>query len=100
MSKRRVPGLVLRGGVWHIQKTVKMFGGKRERLRESTGEREIEKAEAYLARRLAEIERQVVHGARPSRTWRDAAVKYLQEAKKAGKKSVDRDSATLSILEE
>jgi len=93
MSKRKTPGLVLRGGVWHIQKVVKGVG----RLRESTGEREIERAEAYLARRLAEIERQVVHGARPARTWAQAAAKYLNEARK---KSIDRDAASITLLKE
>lgn len=46
MAKKPIPGLILRGGIWHIQKVVKGVGGVRRRLRESTGEREIEKAEA------------------------------------------------------
>jgi integrase len=92
MSKRKTPGLILRGNVWHIQKVVKGVG----RLRESTGEREIERAEAYLARRLAEIERQAIHGVRPVRSFREAAIKYLNEAEK---KSLSRDAASLALLE-
>jgi integrase len=93
MSKRKTPGLTLRGNIWHVRKNVKGYGP----LRESTGEREIERAEAYLARRLAEIERQVVHGVRPTRTWVQAAVKYLEEARK---KSIDRDAVSITLLDE
>ena len=37
MGRRRTPGLIRRGGVWHIDKQVKGFG----RLCESTGARKL-----------------------------------------------------------
>lgn len=92
MYKSKVPGLSLDEGVWRIQKTIKGYG----RIRESTGETDIEKAEAYLHRRIAEIERQLVHGLRPQRTFRQAATKYLVEATK---KSLDRDKISLKLLD-
>jgi integrase len=92
MQRKKVAGLCLRGGVWHIQKVIQGYG----KLRESTYESDIEKAESYLYRRIAEIERQVAHGVRPQRTFREAATKFLLEAEK---KSLDRDAISLKILD-
>ncbi|MCF7968102.1 MAG: tyrosine-type recombinase/integrase [Methylococcaceae bacterium] len=91
MQGKQASGLILRRGVWYIQKAVKGYG----LLRESTGESEIEKAESYLYRRIAEIERQSVHGVRPDRSFVEAATKYLTEAEK---KSLDRDGASIKLL--
>jgi hypothetical protein len=46
MGRIRTAGLIKRGDIWHIDKTI---GGKR--LCESTGEIELEQAELYLASR-------------------------------------------------
>ena len=49
MGRKHMPGLVLRDGIWHIDKR---FRGRR--ICESTGERDLKKAEEYLTRRLEE----------------------------------------------
>lgn len=68
-------GLVLRGGVWYIRKSIKGYG----RLQESTGCSDREEAERYLHHRLIEIRNAVVYGVRPTHVWRQAATKYLLE---------------------
>ena len=73
-TKRRMPGLVKRAGVWHIDKKI---GGRR--LCESTGEGSLDKAEEYLARRIEETRKALIYGERPKRTFRQAATKYLNE---------------------
>ena len=74
MGRKRTPGLIDRDGIWHIDKR---FRGRR--IRESTGERDLAKAEEYLTRRLEEARQASVFGVRPSRTFRQAATKFLQE---------------------
>jgi integrase len=78
MGRKTVAGLVNRNGIWHIDKIV-----RGRRICESTGERKIEKAEEYLARRIEEIRQASIYGVRPQRTFRQAASKYLNEATKA-----------------
>jgi integrase len=92
MGEKRVSGLIQRGGVWYIQKAVKGYG----LLRESTGESTVEEAERYLFRRVAELQKQVAHGVRPKRTFRQAATKYLNSAEK---KSLDRDATSIALLD-
>lgn len=74
MGRRKSPGLINRGGVWHIDKRIRC-----RRLCESTGERSLEKAEEYLAKRIEETRKALVYGERPNRTFRQAATKYLNE---------------------
>lgn len=74
MGKVKSPGLFKRNSIWHIDKQI---GGCR--LRESTGTSDLFEAERYLAKRTEEIRQASVYGIRPSRTFRQAAVKYLQE---------------------
>ena len=69
-----MPGLINRGGIWHIDKC---FRGRR--LCESTGQSDLAKAQEYLTRRLEEARQASVFGVRPSRTFRQAATKFLQE---------------------
>ncbi|MBF0471203.1 MAG: tyrosine-type recombinase/integrase [Gammaproteobacteria bacterium] len=73
----RTPGLFLRGEVWHIDKRTKY--APEGRLRESTGESEIEEAEACLARRLAELKGAVLYGERIRHAFEEAATRYLRE---------------------
>jgi hypothetical protein len=47
--RRRMPGLLLRGGVWHIDKVI--YG---KRIGESTGTTDRIEAEALLARRVTQ----------------------------------------------
>lgn len=74
MGRRSTPGLVSRGGIWHIDKTI-----RGRRLCESTGESKLEKAEEYLAKRIEETRKALIYGERPKRTFRQAATKYLNE---------------------
>jgi len=74
MGRIRTAGLVKRGDVWHIDKTI---GGKR--LCESTGESELSKAELYLAMRIERARRASIYGDRPKRLFREAGERYLRE---------------------
>jgi integrase len=74
MGRKRTPGLVNRDGIWHIDKR---FRGRR--LRESTGERDLAKAEELLTRRLEEARQASLYGVRPNRSFRQAATKFLRE---------------------
>lgn len=91
MGQKVPPGLIKRGDVWHIQKTI---AGKR--LRESTGTSSLAEAERYLAYRMEEVRQAVLYGVRPKRTFREAATRYLNEETKA---SINRDHDLLKILE-
>ena len=91
MGQKVPPGLIKRGDVWHIQKTI---AGKR--IRESTGTSNLGEAERYLAYRIEEIRQAALYGVRPKRTFREAAIRYLREEKKA---SLKRDVELLKILE-
>lgn len=72
---KKTPGLYRRNGLWHIDKQIKGYG----RVCESTGEHSLEQAERYLALRLEGIRRVAAHGIRPTRTFVEAATKYLEE---------------------
>lgn len=74
MGRKRTPGLVKRGKIWHLEKQI--LGS---RLRESTGTELISEAESYLARQIEEIRQAKVYGVRPKRTFMEAATKYLLE---------------------
>ena len=74
MGRRKTPGLVKRGGIWHIDKRI-----RGQRLCESTREHDLQKAEEYLARRIEETRRALVFGERPDRSFREAATRYLNE---------------------
>jgi integrase len=74
MGRTRMPGPIHRGGIWHIDKRF-----RRRRIRESTGECDLAKAQEYLTRRLEEARQASVFGVRPNRTFRQAATKFLQE---------------------
>ncbi len=92
MSRGRMPGLTKRGGVWHIDKQIKGYG----RLRESSGTTNLKEAERYLIHRLEEIRLAEVYGVRPTRTFEQAAVKYLEEYRY--KRSIERDVIALKIV--
>lgn len=92
MGRKRTPGLYKRGECWHIDK--KVYG---RRLCESTGAGDLEEAERYLARRLDELRQAVVYGVRPKRTFREAAIKFLQENQH--KASISSDAGRLKVLD-
>jgi integrase len=84
MGRRRSPGLYRRGHNWWIDKKIKGYG----RLAESCGTTKLAEAEHYLAFRLNEIRNAMVYGIRPTRTFQQAAIKYLDENQH--KKSTER----------
>jgi integrase len=92
MSRRRMPGLTNRGGVWHIDKRIKGFG----RLSESCGTTDLKEAERFLTHRLEEIRLAEVYGVRPTRTFEQAAVKYIEDYQ--SKRSIERDVIALKIV--
>jgi integrase len=87
-----MPGLINRDGIWHIDKR---FRGRR--LCESTGERDLAKAQEYLTRRLEEARQALVYGVRPERSFRQAATTYLKE--NGHKRSIADDALHLRQLD-
>lgn len=75
---KKTPGLVKRGDCWHIDKVI-----KGRRICQSSGTSDLEEAQTYLARLMEEHRQATVYGVRPSRTFREAATKYLLESQKA-----------------
>lgn len=76
MARKAISGLYQKGGVWQIDK---VFRG--ERLRESTGTGDRQEAEQYLIHRLEQLRQQKVYGIRRTRTWAEAATRFLIESK-------------------
>ena len=76
MARKAISGLYQKGGVWQIDK---VFRG--ERLRESTGTGDRQEAEQYLIHRLEQLRQQKVYGVRRTRTWEEAATRFLIESK-------------------
>ncbi|MDQ8039649.1 MAG: site-specific integrase, partial [Rickettsiella sp.] len=74
MGRKRCPGLVKRGNIWHINKKI-----KGTRISESTGTPYLEEAERYLIRRIEQIRQATIYGIRPNRNFREAAIKFLKE---------------------
>lgn len=93
MGRRRTPGLTKRGNTWHIDRQIKGYG----RVCESTGSSHLKDAEAFLAHRIEEIRRAIVFGVRPTRTFRQAATKYLTE--NLHKRSIQRDALDIRTVE-
>jgi hypothetical protein len=90
MGHQKIPGLVNRKGIWHIDKIV-----RGRRICQSAGTGGLEEAEKYLARRMEQIRQAEVYGVRPSRTFPQAATKYLNEKLK---RSLGRDAIELKKL--
>jgi len=76
MAHKRMPGLIQRNGTWWIEK---MLDGRR--IRESTGTSILKEAEKYLIFRLEEIRKTEIYGIRPTRTFEEAAARYIVEKK-------------------
>ena len=91
MGRKRTPGLYLRGGVWHIDKQI---GGRR--VCQSTGTGQLEEAERYLARLMEEDRQAEVYGVRPTRTFEQAAAKFVLENQH--KRSLSSDIGRLRLL--
>ena len=91
MGQKRTPGLIQRGGVWHIEKQV-----RGRRIRESCGTGNLREAEAYLTHRLEELRQAEVFGVRPNRSFKQAATKFVQE--NGHKRSIRSDIGQLRNL--
>jgi len=74
MGRKRTPGLLLRRGVWHIDKII--LG---QRVIESTRAGNLAEAEKYLAHRMEKIRQASVYGVRPRKLFKEAAAKHLRE---------------------
>ncbi|MBV9576660.1 MAG: site-specific integrase [Gammaproteobacteria bacterium] len=92
MGHKKMPGLTLRGGIWHINKQI---NGKR--IYESTGTSDLLEAEKYLVHKLEIIRQAVIYGVRPKRTFREAALKFVQENNH--KASIYDDVCTIKQLD-
>ena len=90
MGRKKISGLVKRGEVWHIDKTI-----RGSRVCCSTGTSDFQEAERFLAKIMEDIRKVTVYGERPKRTFRMAATKYLQETEK---RSLDRDAGCLQNI--
>jgi integrase len=91
MGRNATRGLINRKGIWHIDKVV-----RGRRVCESTGESDLGKAEEFLARKIEQIRQAGIYGVRPKRTFRQAAIKYLNETTK---RSLKRDAIELKKLD-
>ena len=74
MGRKRLPGLIKRGAIWHINKRI-----RGQRISESTGTSYLEEAECYLIRRIEQIRQATIYGVRPNRNFCEAAIKFLKE---------------------
>jgi integrase len=74
MGRKRVPGLIMRAGTWHIDKRI--LG---RRICQSTGTDQVEEAERCLARVMEACRQAQVYGVRPARTFEQAAAKFVLE---------------------
>ena len=75
MGRKKSPGLKKRGRIWWIDKRIKGYG----RVAESCGTTNLAEAEQFLAFRLNEIRNAMVYGIRPTRTFQQAAIKFLED---------------------
>jgi len=91
MGRKRIPGLIRRGGIWHIDKRI---GGRR--VCQSTESSKLSEAEQMVARITEETRQAQRYGVRPSRTFEQAAAKYVLENQH--KRSLDSDTGRLKQL--
>ena len=85
-------GLLLRKGIWHIDKV--LFG---KRICESTHTSDLKEAEALLAHRVSQARKVHLYGEPMEHTFREAGVKFLKENQH--KRSIERDVRALKALE-
>jgi integrase len=91
MGRKKTPGLVKRGEMWHIDKHI---GGRR--VCQSTGTDRLEEAERFLARLTEETRQAQIYGLRPPRTFEQAAAKFVLENQH--KRSLASDIGRLKLL--
>ena len=91
MGRKKLPGLIKRAGLWHIDKRI---SGRR--VCQSTGTDRLEEAEHFLARLIEETRQAQVYGVRPMRTFEQAAAKFVLEHQH--KRSISSDIGRLKLL--
>ena len=91
MGRKRTPGLVKRGGSWYVDKRI---GGRR--VCQSTGTSQLAEAERFLAHLIEQDRQAQVYGVRPSRTFEQAAARFLLENQH--KRSLGKDVILLKQL--
>jgi len=91
-AQRKTPGLLLRGGTWHIDKVI--YG---KRICQSTGTKDRIEAEALLARRMTQARHVHLFGEPCEHSFREAAAKFLAENQH--KRSLKRDQRALAVLD-
>ncbi len=91
MGQKVPPGLIKRGEIWYIRKAI---AGRK--IQESTGTCDLKDAERFLAHRIEQIRNAEIYGIRPERTFREAAIRYLEEESKA---SMRCEAMQLKILD-
>ena len=91
MGRKRVPGLIMRAGIWHVDKRI---SGRR--VCQSTGTARLEEAERQLARVMEETRQANIYGVRPVRTFEQAAAKFVLENQQ--KRSIGDDVMHLKML--
>jgi integrase len=91
MGRKRVPGLIKRAGIWHVDNVI--FG---RRVCQSTGTSQIEDAERALARVMEEARQAHFFGVRPARTFEQAAARFVLENQH--KRSLQDDVSRLKGL--
>jgi integrase len=91
MGRKHFSGLVLRDGVWHIDKRI---CGRR--VCQSTKATDVTEAEKYLARLMEETRQAEVYGVRPARTFEQAAARFVLENQH--KRSLASDIVQLKLL--
>lgn len=91
MGRKATPGLTKRSGIWHIDKQI---GGRR--ICQSTGTHQLDEAERFLARILEENRQAEIYGRRPTRTFDDAAAKFVLENQH--KRSLNKDITLIKQL--
>ncbi len=91
MGRKRIPGLIKRGDTWHIDKRI---SGRR--VCQSTGTAQLEEAERFLVRLIEETRQAQIYGVRPTRTFEQAAAKFVIENQH--KRSLSDDISRLKGL--
>ena len=91
MGRKRTPGLVKKGGVWHIDKQI-----DGHRIRKSTGATGLVEAERFLANEMERVREARVYGVRPDRCFEEAAIKFVRENQH--KRSLKSDIGLLKRL--
>ena len=95
MGKKRKPaaGLYVRNGKWFVDKWV-----RGRRIHGSTGTANSEEAKQVIARVIEEDRQASVYGVRPTRTFSQAAIKYLEDQAEMNARSFERNAQDLRLI--